>query len=57
MAVIETEIINTPSSSIVVTNTGIPVVTIVGPPVIANVVVSPTAPPNPFEGQIWIDIS
>lgn len=57
MAVIDVEIITTPSNNIVVTNTGIPVVQIVGPPVIANVVVSPTAPPNPFEGQIWIDIS
>ena len=27
------------------------------PTFIANVVVSPTAPAFPFEGQIWIDVS
>lgn len=41
----------------VVNNISQPVTEITGTSIIANVVVSATPPVNPYEGQIWIDIS
>lgn len=49
--------INNTARTFTVNNVSLPAIEVVGPPVIANVVVQSTPPTNPFEGQIWIDIS
>jgi hypothetical protein len=53
---IEAEVQNT-ATSLVVNNVSVPALEVVSSNFIANVVVSPTAPAIPYEGQVWIDIS
>lgn len=57
MVVMVVEVVNTANSAVTETTRSVAVVEAVGYNLVQNAYASATPPPEPYEDQIWIDIS
>lgn len=51
------EVVNTANSPVTTTNTGTAATEVVGHNLVQNAYVGTNPPSNPYEGQVWIDIT
>lgn len=56
-SVVVVEVVNAVGTPVTTTTTGVSAVEVVGYNIVQNAYVGTSAPANPYEGQVWIDIT